>query len=671
MVPRPPAQQRRTSQQAERLFELGKAGRKTGITLPDTGRRDEHGFEEMDGLFSSPEKELSNPMNGHGAASEEEQDEEEEGEDMEIDDGDAIGPATVRKLQREGRPSLPRSRSPIKTNLQSPARQNPHLGPTSSPTRGTIVGARERSPKQTIARKLDFSVAQQRSKKSTTNGHSKVNGAKSQNAKLTNGRAHDKSDEEVIPHGQSTEPESNEEEPEESMQMLDMADEDEQQDDVAEELPQNDEDEEEEEEEEEQRPIAREAKSANKSKTGQRRGRKPKATAPIEEEEAEAGAEENSARPSIEDDNEEPSKKQRGRAKGRPPKAEPAREPTPPAKEFKASKRGRPARNSNNNPEEEENNDEARGTKRQRTADKASKPAPSKPIATKEKGKPGRKRKSSGIGVDSPVVQRGPPLPKGRGLVTLRREEPDNMRTTRSGRASYRPLEFWKGERAEYDEGREEIFEDKGGRHFAMPTLKGVVRAETNYEAAPKRRRGRPSARPSGKASRSVVYEKEPEEERDDWEYEPGVVSGQCIEWSPEYEHQPPGDDDEVVVEEKELAISEPALQFKNIKDSTFKFAKTLTLPFFGAGIVDLPPGAEKRPKNARKMQMVFFVHTGSVHVTVADNAFKIAKGGMWFVPRGNHYSITNESNRPARIFFAQGCEVLLDLQDEEGETQL
>jgi centromere protein C len=30
--------------------------RKTGITLPDTGIRDENGLEPMDGLFSSPEK---------------------------------------------------------------------------------------------------------------------------------------------------------------------------------------------------------------------------------------------------------------------------------------------------------------------------------------------------------------------------------------------------------------------------------------------------------------------------------------------------------------------------------------------------------------------------------------------------------------------------------------
>lgn len=70
-----------------------------------------------------------------------------------------------------------------------------------------------------------------------------------------------------------------------------------------------------------------------------------------------------------------------------------------------------------------------------------------------------------------------------------------------------------------------------------------------------------------------------------------------------------------------------------------------MTLPFFGAGIVELPPGGFKHSKNSRKMQMVFFVHQGKVMVDVggtgadqkrADtNKFAISKGGVWVVPRG------------------------------------
>ncbi|TKA46318.1 hypothetical protein B0A49_13774, partial [Cryomyces minteri] len=43
-------------------FEVG-VGRKTGITLKDTGVRDEHGIEPIDGIFSSPAK---SPPKDHG-----------------------------------------------------------------------------------------------------------------------------------------------------------------------------------------------------------------------------------------------------------------------------------------------------------------------------------------------------------------------------------------------------------------------------------------------------------------------------------------------------------------------------------------------------------------------------------------------------------------------------
>lgn len=75
----------------------------------------------------------------------------------------------------------------------------------------------------------------------------------------------------------------------------------------------------------------------------------------------------------------------------------------------------------------------------------------------------------------------------------------------------------------------------------------------------------------------------------------------------------------------------------RDISGAEFRFAKTLTLPFFGSGIVELPPGGAKRVKNSRKMQMVFFVFYGRVVVDVGTptTSFSIGKGGMWQVPRG------------------------------------
>ena len=52
--------------------------RKTGVTLRDTGIRDEHGLEPIDGIFSSPEK---SPFKRNGTAHESTIEEEE---DMDI-----------------------------------------------------------------------------------------------------------------------------------------------------------------------------------------------------------------------------------------------------------------------------------------------------------------------------------------------------------------------------------------------------------------------------------------------------------------------------------------------------------------------------------------------------------------------------------------------------------
>ncbi|KAI0884678.1 Mif2/CENP-C like-domain-containing protein [Annulohypoxylon maeteangense] len=657
MPPKQQSSQRRTTQsQNEAVYDLGKQGRKTGLTLAER-ERDEHGFENVDALFSSPEKDVNNvTVNGINRRGHDEIDEEQT---MEIDDESQMGPATIMR-QRHNRPSLPRARSPLKTHLQSPARQNPHLGPTSSPARGSIVTAPEHSASKTVNRRLDFSKGPQSRLNPQVNGASKVNGAKGRPGKLTNGHSRTQdSDEEddAILRGRRNPPleeegdEEQDEGLEEYMQGVDAGgdymDLEEDQDDAP--------------IEPEPEPEPEEEELEPTPPTKKRRGRKPKSPVVVQEEEGDSSTA--SAR-SIEAEV-QPAKKQRGRpAKGAQSKKspEPAEQPT---------KRRRSERNSGSSnveeqgEEEQENNVEERETKRQRNDKKEAKAALSKPTATKEKGKPGRKRKSSGIGVDEPVVQRGPPLPKGRGLVTLHREEEDNMRTTRSGRHSYRPIQYWKGERVIYDDAGQDIFEDKKQR-FVIPSVAGVIRKTDSYTEPRKRRPGRPSKGGAKKGRPSVIEEEDVE--RDDWEYDPGRVTGECIFWQPDQEAQP--DDGDLVVAEEELAISEAAIQLKDIKDATFRFAKTLTMPFFGSGIVDMPPGAEKRTKNSRKMQMVFFVHSGSVEVTVAQTEFRIGKGGMWFVPRGNHYSILNDSPIPARIFFAQGCEMAAMPEGFEGTQE-
>lgn len=68
-----------------RKYPLTLCDRKTGVTLVDTGERDEYGMEPVDNLFSSPEKETAKRTNG--ASNDQSEGESDEEQSMELDDG--------------------------------------------------------------------------------------------------------------------------------------------------------------------------------------------------------------------------------------------------------------------------------------------------------------------------------------------------------------------------------------------------------------------------------------------------------------------------------------------------------------------------------------------------------------------------------------------------------
>ncbi|ROV97692.1 hypothetical protein VMCG_07380 [Cytospora schulzeri] len=626
MAPRPTAQ-RRSNAQSEAFHELGVRGRKTGVSLKDTGVRDEHGMQPLDDVFSSPDKDSQNGVGEYDDEEEEESDEEP----MDIDE--TTGPAPSAFMNGNRFPPA-RGRSPPKTNLQSPAKRNPHLGHSSSPTRGSIIRHSQDGSSPTSSfkargpqRKLDF---KNKPSLANTNG---VNG-KGKGPAVTNGHLSPDEDEEA------SQPD------EESMAMLDGNDDYgvEEQEEGEEEEPEADGEPEAEEEElevdgdeteeEVQAPVAHKP-----------RGR-PKKTAP-----ARPAGEEEPIVQSIEDaeapeeDEPAPATKKRGRpAKNKAAEEDAAEQP-----------RRKKAKQTSNVAETE-----AQRTKGRKPNGRAAAPA-EKPAIPKQKR--GRKpRTSTAVGDTSLAeVPRGPPLPKSRGLLITRRETPDGF-TTRSGRTSYQPLKFWRNERVELD--AEETFDD-GKQHVLLPRIKEIVRVD-EPEPDPKARRksGRPAGGKKGgkgRGRRGAAHDSDDddeEEELEPWEQDGDIIMGEVVVWQPEHEYNPPGPDEQIEVAEEQLAVSSGAVVTREIRNASFRFAKTLSTPFFGAGVVDLPPHSEKKPKNARKMHMSFFVFSGRVRVTVADTTFSIGKGGMWFVPRGNYYSIENDHDKPARIMFSQGCEV-------------
>lgn len=226
--------------------------------------------------------------------------------------------------------------------------------------------------------------------------------------------------------------------------------------------------------------------------------------------------------------------------------------------------------------------------------------------------------------------QPAPPLPKGKGLLILRHETVEdnkNILQTRSGRNSIKPLAFWSNEKVEFEGG--ELPTKDLTANFTGRKIKHVIRAE---EIAQPVRKNRNKSRrlKSKKPKQAMESEIDEDSDLESWELDPGRIIADVRNWDPD-DHSGSNMNER----EEEIALSSSAIITRDIANASFRFAKTLTLPFFGAGMVDLPPGAEKKQKNSRKMQMAFFVFYGKVQVTVNDNVFRISKGGMWQVPRG------------------------------------
>ncbi|WKT39498.1 Linker histone H1/H5 [Fusarium oxysporum f. sp. vasinfectum] len=596
------------------IYKLGERGRKTGVELIDTGNRDEYGMQPLDDLLSSPEKETGSdqryddedegPNNDQYESGD---DEDEDGsEDMDIETIPGPGPQTV--LRGKMQYPIPRSRSPVKTTLMSSPRRNPNLEHLSSPTRAPYSNDRD----ATVTRKIDFGAKPSLRGKATANG--------------VNGGTHDEEDADETEDA----PEASEEgDVADDMDLLDKSLE-----------------------------LTNKASAKDKSQRAEpeprkpgKRGRPAKAR-PVEEEPVEEEP--------VEEEPQEIQEPGKGR-RGRKPKTavQPKKSAAPesrkrPAPEEPEEAEGHEEPDNEASDPEPEPEESPKHAKRPRTeASKPSKPAKSAPAAaSKPRGRPGRKPKAQTAGdvgdTSIAAIQHRPPMPKKRGLVSVR-HNPDEVKTTRSGRHSFRPLNWWAGDKVVQEE---EEFKDVSGRdRFVLSTIKEIIRAPQEEPPAKPRTKARGRAKTKPVREVEVV---EPEE----WELNPGVVNAEVILWEPEHETNPPGDEEPVEVMEDRVAISGEAIQTRVVQNVSFRMAKTLTTPFMGAGVVDLPAGSEKRPKNSRKMHMVFFVHTGKVLVTVNEASFRLSAGGMWFVPRGNYYSITNDYDTDSRIFFTQGCEI-------------
>ncbi|KAJ5272856.1 hypothetical protein N7478_007981 [Penicillium angulare] len=563
---------------------VGTQGRRTGITLKE-GKRDEHGMEEVDGLFSSPEKSPTE-LNGF----DDEGSEDSIGsEGMSIEDGNAPGPLDYLNPQSNTRTSLLSApgRSPAK-GRSAFTRRSPDLHSTPEPE-GDLLSSSpsdDRSLNVTRPSRQEHSPLTARSANANIS-RQRVNSQRTTKAQMA------ASEPTVLPEFSDGEGDENANSflpgDDDQYDSFGAGDDtvlpdggDDYDDDVAEPITENHSEPEDEDENEDEEPPKTSKNATSTSKE---------------------------------------TKKGLAKKSGNPGKTE------------SSGPKGRPAKTAR--PVDEDDDEaaaaDARPTKKQKTLKK-------KPEENRAQLDPELEK------VVENYAQRSGPL-KGRSLYILKRENPTDPASThtRSGRTSIRPLAYWRNERCVY--GDNEAVED--GHRFPLSTIKEIVRTE---ELEPEQKKKGKKAGRKGKSKKRGNESSDDEDgEADIWEKE-GVLHGYIPRWDPKT--QASSKDEDIL----DIAYAPSGIETREVKDSTFRFAKLLSSSFIGSGVVELPPEGVKRPKNSKKMHMVFYVCHGRVQVDISGVQFSAGKGCVFQVPRGNYYSFQNAHRKEARLFFTQGC---------------
>ena len=276
---------------------------------------------------------------------------------------------------------------------------------------------------------------------------------------------------------------------------------------------------------------------------------------------------------------------------------------------------------------------------------------------SKSEMKPPPRPREKRAGAKTPAANAGQAGSHSRSLYISRSETPaedSGARVTRAGRTSVKPIAFWRGERIVYGDA------SLDGSILTLPAIKEVIRTDEIAAPRPKRPTGRRyRARPRSEGGQE---EEDDYDAREPWEQETGIMRAQVMQWDPMTGRYDEDNTEETGMSRQrrkddargtltvisEVAYAAEAMRMRDISGSEFRFAKTLTLPFFGSVMVDVPPLGAKRVKNSRKMQLVFFVFEGRVTVDMGTPtaSFSIGKGGMWQVPRGktDFFRITSSS---------------------------
>ncbi|KAG0037257.1 Centromere protein C [Podila clonocystis] len=234
--------------------------------------------------------------------------------------------------------------------------------------------------------------------------------------------------------------------------------------------------------------------------------------------------------------------------------------------------------------------------------------------------------------------------------IAQKKSKKPNVR--RSRRTRLPPLDYWRNERAVYEQSKTT---PDAGR-----VIKGVIRPSeepSEEEEMPPRKKlrtGKTRTDPQLRSDQSNIKETQDAIDSCDADDEHESISQSGFEEEPRIEGQvvDPVTGSVIV---RALAESKDTMsRFKAIPESGYKHHMGLAFGELSSGVMKIEPDHEKPNRLAHAGTVIFYVTKGRVTATINNSTFVVTAGGQFMVPRGNQYSIKNVSREDSIIFYAR-----------------
>ncbi|XP_059525916.1 centromere protein C isoform X1 [Myotis daubentonii] len=205
-----------------------------------------------------------------------------------------------------------------------------------------------------------------------------------------------------------------------------------------------------------------------------------------------------------------------------------------------------------------------------------------------------------------------------------------NLRRTK--RIRLKPLEYWRGERVDYQERKSGGF-----------VIGGILSPET---VSSKRK-----AKGDTKKAKQMVNRKriclDNDERKKELVIDLNIPLGDPLQ--PTWVRDP--ETRKIIL--MELLRPRDTYTF-SVEQDELKVYKTLDTPLFSTGKLILGPHQEKGKQHVGRDTLVFYVNFGDLLCTLHETSYVITTGDSFYVPSGNYYNIKNLLNEDSVLLFTQ-----------------